>query len=439
MALVRKIGLGFFVILLIMSPAILVHGTTPWTLQTVDRMAISGGVSVVVDSHDNPHLCYIDSQNGSFYVPNTNYQFSREYLMYTSWNGTSWDAAVVDSWRIQSGRVPGEVGFCSLALDAHDNPHIIYGVVSDNETYYSLKYAYWSGSNWAIQTVDFGNQASIVLDSAGNPSIAYSGLKNELKYANWTGSSWNIQTLDSDVVSSAFKNPVLYLALDVNGSPFIIYGHDYPYGNLTVKSAAWTPFGWKIQTVLSNSSFFDFGNVALDSRGFPHFTYSSYFQGELPRLIYDSWNGSSWNEQVVESVYDLFTGSFLRFDSNDAPCITYANVSPNDSASGLVLLKYTKLAGISWVTEVIDASFGNDDARLMPFALDSAGNPHICYLLPRQSSTLLDAKVMYATSNQPTPTPSPAVPELSYWIALPLLMTATGLIAAKMKLKRVQK
>ncbi|MDH5691148.1 MAG: hypothetical protein OEY81_06965, partial [Candidatus Bathyarchaeota archaeon] len=145
-------------------------------------------------------------------------------------------AAPSPEWDIQTVDSEGVVGsYSSMALDSSGNPHISY-LDNTNE---ALKYARWTGSTWEIQTVDTKGDvygySSMALDSSGNPHISYriyiksvlvdlitgkpSWEEGNLKYARWTGSSWAIQTVDSE----EYVDLGLYMSmvLDFSGNPHI--------------------------------------------------------------------------------------------------------------------------------------------------------------------------------------------------------------------------
>ena len=226
-------------------------------------------------------MAYFDSENGSYYLPG-NVQ-SPEYLIYASRNGSKWILQIVDNWNFPNVNPQGSIGYNSLALDSKNDPYIAYIVTDGNS--HLLKCAHMTEVNWSIQTVDYAiNGGSIALDSAGNPHIAYSGANGELKYASWTGSTWKIQTVDFTAA-----NYDQYLALDSKDRPSIIYGLSSNLGNSSVNWATETSTGtgWNIQTVVSTPYIFWFGNVVVDSHGYPHFTRFYQNDGDSGFIYYD--------------------------------------------------------------------------------------------------------------------------------------------------------
>jgi len=259
-------------------------------------------------------------------------------------------------------------------------------------------YASWTGSNWTMQTVDpQGNLASLALDSAGNPHIAYCD-GNLLKYASWTGSNWAIQTVATS--QSPFK---VSLALNSNNTDYIMY-----YASEDVNLAVYSDSSWSIQTVISNVT--NLGNMVLDSKGNPHFIYSAN-----STLLYASWNGTTWNTQSVASNIGgsvTYSGSLttasLSLDSHNYPHIAYVTNSP-ETLPGWCFLAYASWNGISWNIQTVNSQ---DIAESCSLALDSNGNPHISIIGININSGAYEAEtygaydftasVFYATVAEPT-------------------------------------
>ena len=140
-------------------------------------------------------------------------------------------------WNTETVDTVGNVGHCSLALDASGLPHVAYyheGV--------GLKYAAHDGSSWSVQTVEsgyMGTYASLALDAAGNPHISYvdaSGTYDNLRYAHYNGTSWSKQTIDTGDRTGRYND----IALDSLGRPHISYfdgwyGPFQKFCNMSVK------------------------------------------------------------------------------------------------------------------------------------------------------------------------------------------------------------
>lgn len=176
-----------------------------WEIQTVEN-AQSYDVSLALDNNNRPHIAY---DKGTL-------------LRYALREGATWQIETVTYLAN-----PGEAttGDLSLVLDDTGNPHIAYVFKVDSGTS-RLRYTHKVGNNWEDQAVDFesgvhtGLGASIALDENRRPHISYRNHLRVLKYAYFTGSNWTIQTIQNNVCFAGCDNP---LALDANGNPHISF------------------------------------------------------------------------------------------------------------------------------------------------------------------------------------------------------------------------
>jgi hypothetical protein len=354
-----------------------------WSVQTVDENGAAMGngyCSIVVDSNNTAHIAYTD------WNESTVRQFPYYFVMYASWNGSGWSTQKVSE------------GFAySLVLDANNNPHILYS---------PLMYASWTGSSWISQTVDpnGAGYGVVALDSYGNPHIAYTD-GTSIKYAIWTGSSWNIQTVDTYKPGDlAFR---LSFALDKNNIPYIMYSPssyaDYSQAigiqAINVTLATYQNSSWKIQPLSLPPPTGDYGNLVVDSKGYPHFICTQHYVSSenktiLSTILYASWNGTAWDMQTVVSNVGLPYSMSLALDSHD-----YQHIF---TSSGT----YASWTGTTW--NIQTANLNRSAYGPCYLALDSNGNPHISYRQATPSQVI--ANIIYATATETTQTSSPTVP-----------------------------
>jgi len=285
-----------------------------------------------------------------------------EDLKFAYWNGSSWDIEIVD-WEGDVGRQT------SLALDSNGYPAISYADRFDDLNEGDLKFARWNGSSWDIETVDSIGDirwtelgTSLSLDSNGYPAISYyDSWDHDLKFARWNGSSWDIEVVDSDT----YVGPCSSLELDSNGYPAISY-QDWWTTNENLKFARWNGSSWDIEVVDSDGDLGYSNSLALDSNGYPAISYSDATNRDLK---FARWNGSSWDIEVVDSG-TVGSWNSLALDSNGYPAISYSGETNDD-------LKFARWNGSSWDIEVVEADGNN--AGHSSLELDSNGYPAISY------------------------------------------------------------
>ncbi|MFA5858612.1 MAG: fibronectin type III domain-containing protein [Elusimicrobiota bacterium] len=256
----------------------------------------------------------------------------------------------------------GSGNYASAVIDKNGNSHIAY---YSNGTY-DLKYASWTGSAWAIQTIDspgyVGINASLTLDGNGNAHISYweGGAPANLKYARWTGSTWSVQTVDSDGSVGEYTS----IAIDGNDNPHIAY-HDTT--NEDLKYARWTGTSWSTQTVDSVGTVGDDLAIAVDGNGNPHIAYSDTTNFDLK---YAKWNGASWTIQSVDTEGPVGTETSIAIDGNGNPAISYYS-------AGTAAVKYAKWTGVVWSTQTVD--IGGSVGSYTSITMDGTGNPQVAY------------------------------------------------------------
>ncbi|MEM4734062.1 MAG: hypothetical protein QXD70_06005, partial [Candidatus Bathyarchaeia archaeon] len=306
-----------------------------------------------------------------------------------SWNGSGWN--------IQTVAMGTDV--YSLLLDVNGKPHILYQyrhVPHLGGPLNELMYASWTGRKWGIQYTGIieANSATLALDSLGKPHIAYIS-EDAVKYARWTGTNWAIETVDTSIDLQEVFRFRLYFALGLNNKPYIIYTassyFDYSQGvsirAINVTLATYQNSSWKIQPLPLLPPIGDIGNLVVDSKGSPHFTFtrhhfvSSENKTILSTILYASWNGTSWNMQTVVSNVYLSRIGFLALDSNNYPHISY---SAGESM-------YASWTGTAWDIQPADL-----DGRLV---IDANGKPHIANYV---ETGRFISHLMYATATEAT-------------------------------------
>ena len=315
---------------------------------------------------------------------------------------STWNAQVVDP-RGYGGQV---------AIDSHDNPHIVYNVdfiIDDGKTT-SLNYARWTGKNWTTQTIEEQSIGGIIaLDSNNEPHILYKNLNNDnLKYATWNGTNWAIQTVTSSRVSR------YAMAIDSSDKPHIVYSYSDYSNNTYFTSLMYTietDLNWSVQTIDTSQSSYGLvpSSVVLDSNDYPHIIYGENVEFRFPsksylthNVEYAVWTGSSWRIQTAASNASSTVGSIgnLVLDSEGNPHFCYIHENfmyLPDYGTFMVrdALNYVYWNGSAWLVEAIDSKPDNIYYGQFDLKLDHNNNP-IVYFYKENYQNTTDSGLIYA-------------------------------------------
>jgi len=266
--------------------------------------------------------------------------------------GLNWNTTVVDS--------DDDVGaFSSLVLDSEGNPHIAYQNVSS----LTLKYAHFNGSNWTNITLDetgeVGSYASIAISSNDNPHIAYRDETNEnLKYAYYNGTDWATMTLDGgDYNVGEYAS----IALDTANRPHITY---YNQTSADLMYMFFDGESWEKTMVYGTNSVGKHTSLELDDDGYGHI---SFFNQTSNDLMYSHYDGQEWKTETVDD--DGLVGEYtsIALDHQDEPHIAY-----NDDSNSQ--LRYASLVGGNWTFKAID-----EEGDYASIAIDRDNRAHFAY------------------------------------------------------------
>jgi hypothetical protein len=384
--------------------------------------------SIALDSNDYPHISY-----------NTASTTASGYLKHAKWTGSDWSIETIDGGTL-SGSGFGE--FSSLAIDSTDKPHISY-----KGNGWEVRYAHWTGSSWDIESIypnpQVVDSTSLVLDSNNNPHIVYADRYNEeLVYATRTSDGWTAESVDSSLGSiwdasfeldgednphitissytissdtsiqydfeyytltngvwnsepintdSSIKVAEHSLKLDTNNNPHVSYqAQDTTNSDYAIRYAALRNNQWQVEILDTESDYFAFPSIALDSNNYPSICYLldrdldyEYYSHYDYDLKYVKWSGTLWNSEIADTGSGkVGTYSSIAIDGNDDLHVSYYDEVHGD-------LRYAFYSDGIWELSLIAAgAYGpgyrhsHDVGLWTSIAVDSSEQPHIAYHVP---------------------------------------------------------
>jgi len=257
-------------------------GEKHWDKTTVDA---AGGSfeGIAVDSDGRPHVAYNSPKQAG--------------LRYARWNGKQWDKFVIDAAKTNRQ--------ISIQLDSHNDPHISYyqELYSDGRAARSLKYAYFDGVTWYVQTVDHrsgtGAWNSLALDREEHPHISYSISSGYLGFASGNQTVWNRGLADFvDAKGKRILDGDNSLAIGADGAPRIAYVNTT---DRTVNFSRQDKNGWHpeiIDSLVATGADADRVALKLDRNGLPQVIYYDSGLGSLKFAFRDS---KGWHTETIDN------------------------------------------------------------------------------------------------------------------------------------------
>lgn len=355
-----------------------------WDIELVDDSSIislhDGAVGLAYDPLDgNPSIVYNDRLVNDH--------------KYAHYNG-AWVTELMNA----EGSANAQLAFDPLAPNSDRNPVMCYGLVRLDR---------WNEANqqWETERAfddrrDLFNEEYYMAyaPDADKPSIACvtrTGRNNRalwaLQLAQWNGSEWEFEYVtDGAPTGNPYQSTIHdpWLAFDAAGNAYIAYTDTTPEFPSVLK-IAWRNAGessWQTEIVDAQDD--PTGNCFVNHvypslacnpvTGYPGIACRIYAYEDvydhpyiLHELRYSSWNGTSWNTQVVDDDGEYVGwGATLAYDSAGTPCIGY--LEPEQA-----LVRFAKWSGQAWNIEIVDS--GRNLIGNVPLVFDSAGNPSIVY------------------------------------------------------------
>jgi outer membrane protein assembly factor BamB len=280
------------------------------------------------------------------------------------------------TWSTQEVLTGGSFGKICLVLDSENNPHIVHSGANG-----LMYYTFWDGANWKTQGVIQGaTPFTLMLDSKNGPHILFEGANEVTYYASLNVSVWKFQVVPAGNRYS--------LALDSAGNPHLAFAtqllvSQYPQGVTNDLSAlnyaSWNGSSWNTQIVDQPISYSDSISLALDSNGNPQimYGYDTYYPpsgGNTLTVKFANWKGSGWEFETALSDLD-YLGN-LALDSSGKPHFICGIAFPHESGINSTLL-YASWTGLNWSTQVVVSNSVLWFPISTAVVLDSNDYPHI--------------------------------------------------------------
>ena len=291
------------------------------------------------------------------------------FTLFLSACGLAW--ANDDNWTSEK---VGRGITSSIALDSAGNVHVTY-LALDAKVYYGFRPA--ASERWfTISVLESTHSIQnifprVAVDGNGQPHLCVA--MGELKYITLRNQKWSMQDIDPGSGTLSYHCSI---ALGADGSPHLSWYHEFLPGGKQFTHLRYADLEngvWVVRSVDGGISG-KWNSLVLDSKGFPHLSYSQWISGG--DLRYAEWDGKGWVVSEVDSTHKASDG--VGYDNSLA---LGADGSPHISFLDIANVKYAHQKDGKWVVEnVARISSGYDYyGGSTTLLLDKQGSPHIIF------------------------------------------------------------
>jgi len=348
---------------------------------------------LVLDREGRPHIAYMteELEGGVFYALKED-----------------------DEWVIDTVAEGYFYGPLDIALDAEDNPHIVYHDhqdASNDPSQGDAGYAFKERGRWTVEAIrDQGHDGWDPSVAIGSDGEVYVSSIDPEQFGSENGVEWAVRRGDTWFVSQVGSGPVPYefgtqLEMDDFGQLHLVFhngnerfnsgaGSDLYYGTLVDGR-------WRLEVADDEGDVGKFAALAVGADGLPHIAYFEWATSTTGFIKYAHWDGSQWRHERVDELRDIeisFLGArrmaSIALDAQGLPHIAYSDRRT---------VRYAVWNGSEWIRQdIATASTGQILGQLVSLALDADSRPHIAfYELPERPSSSL-GEIFYAVGQRPT-------------------------------------
>ena len=201
----------------------------------------------------------------------------------------------------------GSLAWTSMALDALDNPHVLFYTSGEGD----VRYAFRDSAGWHVEVVEHvgalnavGRQGSLALDSHGNPYASYvirtQPTRLDTFYAIRSPAGWAPEFLANGYAPS--------LSIQRDGAPVVAYKTGFP--GMGVAIATRIAGTWSLEAVpdpTSGPAAAQFPTMVLDRCDSPHL---AWYDFDVPGVLYATKGGP-----CAASPHDLKNEALQRIEA----------------------------------------------------------------------------------------------------------------------------